>query len=429
MENINVETRSSSEEVTADRDNRVPILDRAYVLKFNMRAMVRLALGTAILVSTVLLIPDTIAILPSTHDPLALLIRSSGLWLTVFIQWTLAFLGILSFAGILNRGIIVDQNGIRLSRLSKTIAWNNIVGISGESRPMISRLMFLKTPAVRMQLYVQNKNDIKVRTIDSLFFSEQEFTSLLNLIGLSSFGFAPDVPQVVVAETMAKEPIKKAYKRAENKGKLITAYIAVMLIAFTGRGAARNYFYNQAGQFVNKTDYKTGKHFCELSLMIDGTYPYALDRLARCEFRMNDSVEAEKHWKKALQMKPDMVSAKVGLSNIMMKRNDFDGARLLLTNAVRLEPRDIPVQLNLGYLNMQTGKTSDGIHNFETAVELAPENATVRLLAAQAYLSIGNFERAESLFKAIRPAEVEKHNQSVYDKVRKDLIAHGVAEQ
>lgn len=428
MENINVETRSS-ENNPEDSGNLDSLLDRAYVLKFNIHAMTRLALGTAILVSTVLLIPDTIAILPSTHDPLALVIRSSGLWLTVFIQWTLAFLGILSFAGIVNRGIIVDKNGICLSRFSKKIEWQNIVGVSGESRPLISRLMLLKNPAVRLQLYVQNKNDIKVRTIDSLFFSQQEFTSLLNLIGFSSFGFAPDVPQVVVAKTVAREPIKKAYKRSENKGKLITAYIAIMLIAFTGRGAARNYFYNQAGQFVNKADYKTGKHYCELSLMIDGTYPYALDRLARCEFRLGESADAEQHWTKALRMKPDMVSAKVGLSNVMMKRKDFDGARKLLTNAVRLEPRDIPVHLNLGYLNMQTGKNSDGIRNFETAIQLAPGNATVRLLAAQAYLSIGNIDRAASLFNAIRPAEVEKHNQSVYDEVQKNLIAHGVTRQ
>lgn len=425
MQDIDAETRSLDTDFLSN-DEQSLTLDRAYILKFSTPAMIRVALGTALLVSSVLLIPDTIAILPSTHDAVALLIRGTGLWLTVFIQWTLAFIGIVSFAGILNRGIIVDESGIRLSRMSKKIAWANVVGMGGEPRPVISRLMFLKKPAVRLQLFVREKNDVKAKTIDSLFFSEQQFESLLNVIGKSSFGFAPDTAQVVIANSGATEPVKKAYKRSENKGRLITAYIAIMMIAFVGRGAARNYFYNQAGQYVNMVDYENGKRYCELSLMIDGTYPYALDRLARCEFRLGDSVNAETHWRKALAMKPDMVSAKVGLSNVLMKRNEFEDARKLLTNAMRLEPRDIPVQLNLGYLNMQTGNHNDGIKNFETALKLAPHNGTVRLLAAQAYLSAGKVELAETLFKSIRPQEVEKHNQAVYDKLQKDLIAHEV---
>ncbi|MDZ4836963.1 MAG: tetratricopeptide repeat protein [Candidatus Melainabacteria bacterium] len=425
MQDISAQTRSPADENVVNR-KAISILDRQYILAFDIKSMVRLALGTGILVSTVLLIPDTIAIVPSTHEPLALLIRVTGLWLTAFIQWVLAFLGIISFAGIVNRGIIVDENGISLSRFSKKIPWTSVVGMAGESRPLISRLMFLKKPAVRLQLYVQNNKDTKVRTIDSLFFSEQKFESLLNVISISSFGFSPDAPQVVIAELQTQEPIKKAYKRSANKGRLLTAYIAIMLMAFIGRGAARNYFYNQAGQYVNVADYKNGKHFCELSLMIDGTYPPALDRLARCEYRSGDNVNAELHWHKALNMKPDMVSAKVGLSNILMNRKDYGGARTLLTNAIRLEPRDIPVHLNLGHLNIETGRFRDGIKNFETAITLAPTNATVKLLASRAYLTAGNVERAKVLFNEIKPSEVEKHNQSTYDKLQQDLIVDGV---
>ncbi len=424
MLDINAQTRAPN---TLNR-NEASILDREYILAFDMRAMIRVALGTGLLVSTVLLIPDTIAILPSTHDVLALLIRGTGLWLTVFIQWNLAFVGILTVAGILNRGIIVDETGIRLSRFSKKIPWTDIEGMAGHARPLITKLMFLKQPAIRLQLYVRNKNSIKVRTIDSLFFSEKQFESLLNVITISSFGIAPDSPQVVIADSEVNEPIKKAYKRSENKGKLVTAYIAIMLVAFIGRGAARNYFYNQAGQYVNQADYKTGKHFCELSLSIDGTYPYALDRLARCEYRLNDSAGAEQHWRKALRMKPDLVSAKVGLSNVLMKRKDFKTARDLLTNAVRLEPRDIPVQLNLGSLNIQMGNNADGVKNFEAALQLAPQSPTVKLLAAHAFFSIGDVDRAAELFNSIRPSEVELHHRTVYAKLKQDLLAGGVHE-
>jgi tetratricopeptide (TPR) repeat protein len=384
--------------------------------------MVRLSLGTALMVATVLTIPDTIAIIPSTHDATALLIRVAGLWLTVFIQWSLAFLGILHVAALVNRGVVVSPQGISLSRLSKPIEWSSIAGVGGESRPFISKLMFLKQPAMRLQIYVQNKKEIKVKNIDSLFFSQEEFASLTYALCQSSFGFAPDAAQVVIAN-QEEEKIKAAYRKSNTKSKLITAYIAIMLIAFTGRGAARNYFYNQAGQFVNQANYETGKRFCELSLSIDGTYPYALDRLARCEFRLKDSVNAEKHWEKALRMKPDLVSAKVGLSNIHIQRKEFDEAKKLLVNALRLEPRDIPVLLNLGYLNMQSGNAVEGLKYFERALALAPESSTVRLLAAQAYFTAGSPNKAQDLLTGLTLNDIENHNKHIFTKLKADLVA------
>lgn len=420
------QTRPDNEKPPAEPGS----IDCEYVLPYNTAAMTRLSLGTAILVSTVLLIPDTIAILPSTHNVPALLIRAAGLWLTVFTQWSLAFLGILQLASIINRGIVVDPGGIRLSRLSPRIDWSNVNGLAGEPRPLISRLIFLKEPAVRVQLYVRNKKGkIKTRPIDSLFFSQNEFQSLLRLICKSSFGFAPNAAQVVISNCDTRTQIQSAYQRAGTKSKLITAYIAIMLIAFTGRGAARNYFYNQAGQAVNRTDYEQGKRYCELSLIFDGTYPYALDRLGRCEFRLDEVEKAEGHWRQALKMKPDLVSAKVGLSNVLMKRGKFEEARRVLDNAARLEPRDIPVQLNLGHLNIRTGHSIEGIRNFDRALQLAPGNATVKLLSAEAYLSVGKRDTAQALLKGIKPEEVENHNRKVYEKLRKDLIAHGVGHE
>jgi len=399
-----------------------PVVDQKYVLTFDLGALVRLSLGTALLVSTVLLIPDTIAILPSTHDFLALVIRASGLWLTVFIQWSLAFLGILHVAGMINRGISLEPDGIKLSRFSKRVDWSDIAGVGGDARPLISKLMFLKRPATRLQLYVRERGKVKTRQVDSLCFAPDQFDALVNIICKSSFGFAPNAPQVVIANEVAEEAIKGAYKKSDRKSKLITAYIAIMLVLFTGRGAARNYFYNEAGQSFNKADYKSGKHLCELSLAIDGTYPYALDRLARCEFRMQDSENAEKHWLKALQMKPDMVSAKVGLSNVLMKRGDFEGAKKLLTNALRLEPRDIPTVLNVAFLNVKTGNTVEGMKYFERAMQLAPGNPTVRLLCAEAYLNAGDVEKCRKLIEGMKIEDVELHNRAIYEKIQKQMV-------
>lgn len=401
-------------------DSVCPVLDKDYLLSFNLGAMCRLALGTAILVSSVLSIPDTIAILPSTHDPSALTIRVAGMWLTVFVQWFLSFLGILHIAALANRGIIVGPVGIKLSRFSKLIPWSDVIGIGSDARSLISKLTFRKESAVQLHLFVKHGQTVKAHNLDSLLFAQPEFVSLAEVICASSFGFIPSSGQVVLAHKQPSDIIA-AYKKCAAKSKLLTAYIAVMLMLFTGRGAARNYFYNQAAQSFNRADYSGCKRLCELSLKIENTYPYAWDRLARSEFRMRDTLNAEQHWNKALQMKPDMVSAKVGLSNICIQRKEFYKAKSLLQSALRLEPRDVSVHLNMGYVSLQLGDKTDALKYFDKALRLAPDNSTVKLLSAQAYLETGLITTAKSLMSGLNSEDVEPHYRAAFKRVQREL--------
>ncbi len=392
-----------------------------YILAYDFLAMVRLALGTAVLVSTVLLIPDTIAIIPSSHSPWALLIRAIGLWFSAFIQWSLGFLCILKLAALINRGIVIDDTGIQISRFSKKIGWSEIVGWNGDARNVVSRLMFSKSPEFRVQLYVNEKNNVKAKNIDSLFFQNAQFESLMFLICRSSFGFVPDTAHVTISNGVGMKSIQVAHRKVTARGKLFTIYIAVMMLLFTGRSAARNYLYNEAAQAMNRCEYQMAKRDCELSIAIDSTFPYAHDRLARCEFRLHNNDEAEKQWQTALRLKPDLVSAKVGLSNVYMARGKYEKAHELLTSAVRLEPRDIAAFLNLGYLNLKLGRQTDGIKSIENAVNLAPQNSTVRVLSADAFLAAGRRDRAADLLKGVEEKDVEQEKKSILKRLRNDL--------
>lgn len=397
-------------------------IDQKYILGYDFFAMVRLALGTAFLVSTALLVPDTIAIIPSSHSLQALFIRSVGLWFSAFIQWSLGFLCLLKIASLVNRGIIIDGTGVQISRFAKKIYWSDIVGWNGDARKVMSRLMFSKSEAFRIQLYVNEKNEIKAKNLDSLFFKKDQFESLMYLICSSSFGFVPDTAQVTIVDGVALHRMQSTHSKVRARGRLFTCYIAIMMLLFTGRSAARNYLYNSAAQAMNRCEYQAAKGNCELSIAIDPTFPYTHDRLARCEFRLHNNDEAEKQWLAALRLKPDLVSAKVGLSNLYMLRGRYDEAHELLTSAVRLEPRDIAAFLNLGYLNLKLGNLSDGIKSIENAVNLAPQDCTVRVLSAEAFLAAGQRERAADLLKGIREKDVEPEKKSILQRLRTDLV-------
>ncbi|MBZ0188904.1 MAG: hypothetical protein K8F91_21855, partial [Candidatus Obscuribacterales bacterium] len=170
---------------------------------------------------------------------------------------------------------------------------------------------------------------------------------------------------------------RNSHEGIERKRKLFTAYVSIMLLAFVGRTTLRNYLYNDSARDLNTHNYVAAKKKLDLATNIDGGFSYGWDRLARVEFRTNDSENAERHWLLALKKKPDLVSAKVGLSSIYMKSGQYEKAKILLNSARRLAPRDIATLINLGHINLVLGKKDCAIENFNKAVTLSGGDVTV----------------------------------------------------
>ncbi|MBX9692405.1 MAG: hypothetical protein K2Z81_08480, partial [Cyanobacteria bacterium] len=398
-----------------------------YSVRPDLRSKLRVSVATGIAIATVLVIPDAISLLPNAISPLSITVRTFGLWLSVLVQWFLCFLGILSFFGFLNRGIIVDDEGIQLSRFSKRIAWKKIRAVSSDTRPFFSKLLRSKTPATRIHLFVDHKNGLAAKQIDSFLYSSEEFRDLLNLICRRSAGVVPDSTSVLVGDfSLVNEQLSKLYGGVGRKQKLMTVYVTIMLVLFLGRNSTRNFLYNEAGGLFNKQDYVAAKQYCELALKIDSTFPYAWDRLARAEYRLKELDSAQIHWNKALKMKPDLVPAKVGLSSICMQRRQYDEARAFLLTALRLEEANIPALINLIELNSRTGKTSEALKYSDLVVQLAPRNITVRLLAAQTCLRAGQFEKALDMVKQIEKTDNSANSNLLFKMVAGEIeLARG----
>jgi Putative Zn-dependent protease, contains TPR repeats len=466
---------------SAETGNSSGLLQR-YALTYSTSKKLRLAAGTSLAVATVLVIPDAISMLPNAVTPGPFLIRLAGLWLSVVVQWFLSFLGIINFAGFINRGIIVDNNGIQLNRFTKRIAWDQIKAISSEGRPFFSKLIGSSITEHRVHLFVDGKprgddsgNDdgrlkrwlnllskgfgkelgLSTKQIDSFLFENDEFRALIHLVCRKGFDVVPDSLSVVVMERIGttngadgttdgaernnkqrgrkanskhktistERQLRKCYNGVARKQKLITIYVSLMLILFLGRNCIRNYTFNEAAVAFNKQDYITAKHYCELALKVDPTFAFAWDRMARAEFRMSQLVSAEQHWKQALKMKPDLVSAKVGLSNICMHRKEYDAAGKLLQTALRLEEASVPAILNMIELSTLTNKNHDALGYCDLALKLAPSDTRVRLVAAQTYMRNGNVQRAVALIKRVEAEDKDAQSTALFKIVSDQLTA------
>ncbi|MBZ0187138.1 MAG: hypothetical protein K8F91_12900, partial [Candidatus Obscuribacterales bacterium] len=158
-------------------------ISRSYGLTFDGQSMLRLSFSTAILVATFLSIPDALAIMPTTKELPALIVRICGLWLSAFIQWQLAFLCILSFLSWLNGPIVVSDSGIKLSRFSRIIAWSEISALTCQSGPVFFKWLPFVEPVARLNLFVgENKKRLKTKNLDSLLFKTQDFRKLFLII-------------------------------------------------------------------------------------------------------------------------------------------------------------------------------------------------------------------------------------------------------
>ncbi len=405
---------TETQEATAKADNQFG----PYQLMPNPAAMVNLALGSACTIATLLSAPDAVALIPSSPDPITWLLRVAGMWLSAFILWSFSFLGLLHLVKVLGSGILLDSQGVRLWRFGKRICWSDIKAVAVERQPMFSRMFCLKPVASRLTIYEQKpagRNPfggkgkeaadtcrLAGHNIPSFQFLPDEFTCLLAHISQMSFRFLPDAQDVLIADESCRRALKTTFEKGRLQRLALSLLIAVSLISFLGRKAALNYTFNLANKDFRQQDYAAAANNYQIASAIDPFFAPAWDQLARSEFRQGKTEEAEAHWLKALSRKPDMVESKLGLSNIYMQRRQFDKARRLLEQSIRLAPRYTAAYLNLAELNLRLGRYPEAIKLSSMVLSQSEADPRAYGLLAQAILKLGDVNQAAMLLEEAR---------------------------
>ena len=356
-------------------------ISETHALPYNLYALVRLAFSTAIFIAILLTIPDAVAIYPSTPEPGILAVRIIGIWLSVFIQWQVAFLGILLSLSGLAGPVLVQKDGIKLWRFGRLLKWENIEGITCERAPLLFRVLPFFQSASRLTVFEKGEKRHRIRNLDSLYFSDREFSSLFELLTEKAFNIQPDSPRVFLFKPEMQLPLASSHKKMAIKRAVISSYIFVILVLFLGSQTLKFYLYNASAIDMNQKNLSAAKHKLEYATRIDSGFAVAWDRLARVSYRMKNYPEAEKHWKKALENKPGLVTSQVGLSSIYIHDSQFKKAERILNSVVRENPRHIPALLNLAQVNFKLGRQAQAEKLLSQAIELSGQDSTVRSAA------------------------------------------------
>src|SRR5262249_35417297 len=152
-------------------------------------------------------------------------------------------------------------------------------------------------------------------------------------------------------------------------------------------------------------------------------FPAAWDQLARSEFRLGDTANAEKHWLRALQVKPDMVEAKLGLSFLHMERRQFQRARELIEQALRLNPvyAGAPARVNLTQLYLNLGRTEHALAVAKQLIKEDPDNTRARCMLARGFIQLDRWGEARDVLGEIDEHTVDPTSLPFYTLAKAEL--------
>lgn len=109
--------------------------------------------------------------------------------------------------------------------------------------------------------------------------------------------------------------------------------------------------------------------------------------------------EAERLYRRAIDLDPALAIAYTNLGNILFRRGDIPGAEKLYRRAIDVDDRQPEAHYNLGYVMLDRGQPRVAAAHFEHAIARDPRFADAHFNLAMAYEQLAEREKARSHWK------------------------------
>lgn len=378
-------------------------------------AMAQIACGSSVLIATLLTIPDAVALIPGSNSIIEWAIIVLRVWLTALILWFCGCIFLMMIVTVITGGIKLNDKGIKLWRLAKTIPWSGVEGILLERQLLFSKLFSLKPPAMRLVIFGSRKDELIFQdlltpnNVPSFLFSQEKFADLFNKIVAYRFRIKPDLEPVVLMQPENYERVRKTCRILIWQRVILSLVMVFGIVTFLGRKAAVNYYFNSGNKYMKLRDFKEAKKYYETATLIDPAYAVAWQGLGKADFFLNDRNSAYKNWALALTLKPDYVEAKESLAYLLLQRRDFIMAKDLIDRAVHLAPDHPEALLLRSEYNLRMGFIEDSIKDARAVLKL-PRRTPANIFMARCLLAYGELltGHAQDAAKVISPLPTQQ---------------------
>jgi tetratricopeptide (TPR) repeat protein len=398
-----------------------------HLYKLHSKAMAQLAIGTCVVIASLLAIPDGVALIPRSTDLVSWMLGIIGVWISVAVLWFVFFLGILHCVAFLVKGVEVTEDGIRLWRLARPIPWDRIEALGVEPQYFFSKIFSLSPVALKLTVFEHKtawrKNaepHLVPHFLPSFLFAPEDFKSLIADITKNKFDFVPDAFDVVVAQQPTFVRLKSVYGMLGWQRILLSILIAFGLVSMLGRKAIVNYQYNSGNKAMRAHNYPAAREMYETASIVDPTFAAAWNNLGNAEFVLGDFKNAETHWQRAVFYKPDFVEAKISLAYFALQKRDFPKAKDLIDTALMLDPLNAAGLTMRADYALRLGHVHNAINDARQVIADDPKRSgdnrfTAACIFAQGRLRQGNVFEADKILREFAPVPnpLAKNGQNI----------------
>ena len=386
---------------------------RVLLFKPDTAAIAQIAQATAVVIATLLTLPDALAIIPGSTSASSWVLSLVGIWIIAAVLWFVGFTAILYAVGIAVQGVEITCDGIRLWRLAKPLQWEQIEAISVEPQVFFSTFFRLSATARRLTVFERKKGlDGKSRLaphyVPSFFFLPAQFEALCACAFEGRFGFRPDCVDAFIAAPGCLPRLQTTF------GHLRWQRIALSLVITLGLGlwlykkGVSNYAFNSGNKAMDSGDYLQAERLYKWALQVDPIFAAAWNHLGNAQYRYRNTPEATGSWERAIALKPDFVEPRISLSYIALEHGEFIKARELIDKALNLDPLNPYAMLNRAELEMKQGQMRAAMEDARMVTVQEPDHTSALFtkascLLAQGKVRLGEPQAAAKILLALPP--------------------------
>ncbi len=157
--------------------------------------------------------------------------------------------------------------------------------------------------------------------------------------------------------------------------------------------------------FLEENDFQEAASEVKLVLRSDAKYPDANGLLGRIYLKQNNFTNATKYLKRELALNDSSVEFRLDLATAFYLLGDLKEALEEFTLLIDTDPEFFPGWLMCGKILLELGKPDESEFYLTRALSINPRSAEVLQVLANLYSTIGEVEKARTIFDELAEAD------------------------
>jgi tetratricopeptide (TPR) repeat protein len=153
-------------------------------------------------------------------------------------------------------------------------------------------------------------------------------------------------------------------------------------------------------------DYAGAQELAEKAVRADPQSPHAWNNLGRAYFGQGQMEEAEKAFRRQIDINPNDPYAYNNLGNVLRNTNRRDEAVAAYRKQIEVVPLDRFAHKNLGLVLARLERYSEAVEELEKAAQITPDDTQVKAVLSQAYRNTGQNDKAQAVIGSLSPRTV-----------------------